>query len=276
MPRRPSIYHRPTDLEEVLQLLEKPDLLPLGGGTTLLAGDVHGGVVDLQEIGLNRISWQEKDGRLLLQVGAVTRLADLAAGLATHGRQNGPEPLLAEAIQRSGPNTYRNAATVAGHVAGRPDDSELLAAWLLLETELTYYARGSREAAAVPLTDFLDAAERPSGLITELACHWQPGRSYSERVVRTPADTPIVAVSLWQPEEQPPRLAACGLAERPFRLSAAEAIVADDLGDDAIERAAAAVKAAARHPGDFRGNAAYRAEMGAVLTRRVLKALRES
>jgi CO/xanthine dehydrogenase FAD-binding subunit len=270
MPKRPLIYHRPTRLEEALRLLDEPDLRPLGGGTRLLAGDATGGVVDLQGLGLNQVAWQEQNGRLL-HVGATTRLGDLAAVVAGDDRRNGPQRLLADAVQRAGPNTFRNAATVAGVVATREGDSELLAAWLLLEAQLTVYARGSDAAVIMPLADYLQADERPPGLITALACRWQPGRSHSERVSRTPADTAIVSISLWQPQEQPPRLAATGLAARPFRLTAAEAMVANDLDDTAIERAAAAVKAANRHPGDFRGDAAYRAEMGAVLTRRVLR-----
>jgi CO/xanthine dehydrogenase FAD-binding subunit len=273
MPKRPSIYHRPTRLEEALRLLQEPGLLPLGGGTGLLAADAPGGVVDLQALDLNQVVWQEKDSGLL-HVGATTRLVDLAAAVAGDDRRNGPQRLLVDAVQRAGPNTFRNAATVAGVVATRAADSELLAAWLLLEAHLTVYARGGDEAVAMPLADYLQADERPPGLITAIFCRWQPGRSHSERVSRTPADMPIVSISLWQPEAQPPRLAATGLAARPFRLTAAETMVANDLDDDTIERAAAAVKAANGHPGDFRGDAPYRAEMGAVLTRRVLQTLR--
>ena len=43
--------------------------------------------------------------------------------------------------------------------------------------------------------------------------------------------------------------------------------------EDAITAAADAARAAASHPGDFRGDAAYRAEMAAVLTRRVVQSL---
>jgi CO/xanthine dehydrogenase FAD-binding subunit len=287
MPKRPTSYHRPTNLEEALELLENPDLFALGGGASLLAGDAPGGVVDLQELGLDEISWPETDGQPMLQAGAGARLADLAAALAEVAEakaiarppesvwQHGPGRLLADAIQRAGPNTFRNAATVGGVVASRPTDSELLAAWLLLEAELTLYRTGSDQPAALSLADYLQADERPAGLITALSCRWQSGRGGHQRVARTPADTPIVSISAWQPEGQNPRLAASGLAPRPFRLTAAEAMIANDLDEAAVERAAAAVKAANRHPGDFRGDAAYRAEMGAVLTRRVLQMLRE-
>jgi CO/xanthine dehydrogenase FAD-binding subunit len=287
MPKRPTVYHRPHSLEEALRLLEKPDLFALGGGTSLLAGDVSGGVVDLQGLGLDKISWPENDGRFLLQAGATTRLTDLAAALAATavatgatpppepGRRHGPQQLLADAIYRAGPNTFRNVATVGGVVATRPADSELLAVLLLLETELTLYFRGHDQANAMLLTDYLQAGERPPALITALTCRWHPGRGHSERVARTPADTPIVSIAAWQPAGQRIRLAATGLAERPFRLTAAESVIASDLDKAAIERAAVAVKAANRHPGDFRGDAAYRAEMGAILVRRVLQMLGE-
>jgi CO/xanthine dehydrogenase FAD-binding subunit len=77
-------------------------------------------------------------------------------------------------------------------------------------------------------------------------------------------------VTLWQPEGQPPRLAATGIAAYPLRLADAEAHLIDSIDERTIYRAAAAARDAADHPGDFRGDADYRAEMAAVLTRRLL------
>ncbi|MEZ4517922.1 MAG: hypothetical protein R3C44_14255 [Chloroflexota bacterium] len=57
------------------------------------------------------------------------------------------------------------------------------------------------------------------------------------------------------------------------RLPDAEASVATGINEATIAAAATAAQAATRHPGDFRGDAAYRAEMAAVLTWRVLQAL---
>ena len=62
------------------------------------------------------------------------------------------------------------------------------------------------------------------------------------------------------------------MGERPFRLYDAESILASGLQETNVAAAAAAAKAACYHPGDFRGDAAYRAEMAEVLTRRVLTA----
>lgn len=252
MPERPTHYYRPENLDEAVRLLAQPDTFPLAGGTKLLAQDVAGAVVDLQAVGLNQLDWSEAG----LTVGATATLTDLAAALAE--KEDGPTQLLQKAIQQAGPNTYRNAATLGGTIASRLPDSELLAALLVLDAQL-HLADGEE----MSLADYLAAAERPFTLITAVTISWAAGQGRSERVARTPADYPIVSITLWQPDEGPGRLAATGLGERPFRLTTAEAHLNDS------EAAAAATQAANQHPGDFRGSAAYRAEMAATLTKRV-------
>lgn len=269
MTKRPTAYHRPKSLEEALSLLAKPNAVPLGGGTTLLASDFSGTVVDLQDVGLDQI--RSEKGQLF--IGATTRLTDLAEFLAlTKSNADAPDlgdcsTLLAEAVHRAGPNTYRNMATLGGVIAARLPDSELLSALLVLDAELTFADAGQ---SSVTLMDFLDANEKPPGLITEIALRWETGRGASERVARTPADYPIVSVTIWWAQEKEPRLAATGIDDRPVRLLGAEAVLADGLTGDRVMQAAAAAKAQASHPGDFRGDADYRAEMAAVLTKRVL------
>lgn len=252
MPTRPGHYYRPENLDDALRLLAQPDTLPLAGGTKLLASDVTGAVVDLQAVGLNQIDWVDD----VLHVGATATLTELATALAE--KEDGPASLLQQAIHRAGPDTYRNAATLGGTIASRLPDSELLAALLVLEAQL-HLAYDETTS----LVNYLAAEERPSLLITAIAIPWTNGLGRSERVARTPADYPIVSITLWQPAQGSACLAATGLGERPFRLTAAESSLDD------IEAAAAAAKAANQHPGDFRGDAAYRAEMAAVLTRRV-------
>lgn len=255
MTKRPTSYARPENLEDALQLLAQPDAVPLGGGTKLLTGDVDVAVVDLQDLGLNQVDWLE-DG---LRVGGAITLANLAAAL----KQDGPASLLKLAIRQAGPNTYRNAATLGGTIASRLPDSELLAVLLTLDAQLSMNGR------EMTLVEYLAAGERPSGLITAVTIPWAAGKGRSERVARTPADYPIVSVVYWQPEDGAPRLAATGLGERPFRLTAAESHLANGLTAEAIESAAQAAQAASVHPGDFRGDANYRAAMAAALTKRV-------
>jgi probable selenate reductase FAD-binding subunit len=260
MPVRPQTYHRPETLADAWQALQTPDTHPLGGGTKLLAGHLPltvTGLVDLQRLGLNQI--ELSDGGL--QVGATVRLTDWTEFLVEQA-DNSPAALLLNAIRRSGPNTYRNAATVGGTIASRLQDSELLAALLALDAHVYLY----NEETAASLGDYL-TGQQSTHLITHITISWQEGRGASERVARTPADYPIVSITGWQGEGGSLRIATTGLAERPFRLPDIDG----PLSQETIEAAAESARQSAVHPGDFRGDANYRAEMAAVLTRRVLQ-----
>ncbi len=261
MSKQPDAYFRPNNLDEAQKLLAKPDFVPLGGGTKLLTSETGlpvAGIVDLQSLGSGLIEWQ--DERLL--VGAMTRLAELTDFLATSDKADA-SPLLQNAIRQAGPNTYRNAATLGGTIASRLPDSELLAALLVLDARILFV-----DATGMPLADYLALEERPSQLITSIIIPWQAGNGRSERVARTPADYPIVSITLWEPENGRPKLSATGIAKRPLRLYAAE-----DQIPGPIENVTQAAQSASNHTGDFRGDAEYRKEMTAVLTRRILTKL---
>ena len=267
MPKQPTTYYRPRSVDEALNLLRQPNTVPLAGGTSLLATEegIDSAVVDLQDAGLDTLAWAD-DGRLL-RLGAMVRLADLDDFLAPLTEHQGGAALLRQAIRHAGPNTYRHAATVGGIVAARLPDSELLAALLALDATVSLRLPAPE---TISLAAYLAEDERPPGLITEFDVYWPAGHGAAERVARTPADYPIVSVILWQPHDGPPRLAATGIAPRPLRLTAAEAALRSGRDEATIVAATEAARAAATHPGDFRGDAAYRAEMAAVLTRRLL------
>ncbi|MCZ7672863.1 MAG: FAD binding domain-containing protein [Chloroflexi bacterium] len=225
MTKQPAAYYRPDNLAEALRLLQQPDTVPLAGGTKLLAADITVAVVDLQDLGLNQV--QGEAGRR--HFGATMTLAEISAVLAEE-EEAGPAALLRQAIQQAGPNTYRNAATLGGTIASRLPDSELLAALLVLDVTLSLYATAyTSEPEQISLVDYLAGTERPFGLITAIHIPWQNGRFASERVARTPADYPIVSVTMWQPADAAPCLAATGITPLPVRLTAAEAaLVAGD------------------------------------------------
>lgn len=266
MPKKPLSYLRPQTLDEALKLLAQPDAVPLAGGTQLLAseaGVTAAHVVDLQALGLNRIALTAGT----LTIGATATLTVLADFLA----QDPPAAaghLLQHALRYAGPNTYRNAATPGGIIAGRLADSELLAALLVLEAGLRL--QGAPDTR-MPLAAYLAADARPAGLITAVEIPWTDGRGGSDRVARTPQDSPIVSVTWWQPSDAAVRLAATGIGPRPLRLTAVERALAGGLDEASIALAADAAAGASTHPGDFRGSAGYRREMAAVLTRRLLR-----
>lgn len=270
MPARPTKYYRPRKIEDALALISVPGTVPLAGGTKLLAGEFDGAVVDLQDLQLNQI--QPLTGKLRL--GAMARLADVALYLAGKLEENDGDgkdsaaELLHKAIRLAGPNTYRNAATIGGSVAAKLADSELLATLLVLEAQVQLL---SPDPESVSLPKLLEADQPPEGLITSIDLAWSAGRGASERVARTPADYPIVSVTFWRPDGGRPRLAATGIDRRPVRLYSAEQRLADGVNQESIAAAAEAAAARCRHPGDFRGDSSYRADMAAVLTKRVLR-----
>lgn len=270
MPHKPVNFYRPLSLDEALRFLGQPNTVPLAGGTALLATEegIDSAVVDLQDAGLNQLVWAD-DGRLL-RIGAMVRLADLENLVSPLAELQGAAALLKEAIHRAGPNTYRHMATIGGVVASRLSDSELLAALLAMDAAVSLRLPAPE---TLTLAAYLQEDERPPGLIAELLVSWPAGAGAFERVARTPADQPIVSVTAWRPDNGAIRLAATGIGPRPQRLTTAEAALSGKLDSRAIDEAAAQAQAAASHPGDFRGDAAYRAEMAAVLTRRVLAAL---
>lgn len=269
MPKSPENYYRPEQLEEALSLLAQPDVVALGGGTKLLTNEaglpVHG-VVDLQALGLNQIRLEGN----MLHIGATAKLTEVADFLQAEMATAVSATLLQKAIKQAGPNTYRNAATLGGTIAAAPPDSELLAALLVLDAAITLQ---NPEVTVLPLTDYLAAASQPQGLITAVSIPITEGKAASNRVARTPADYPIVSITAFQPAGEAPRLAATGIAERPLRLNSAEAELTDGLTETAVATAAQSAQKTCIHPGDFRGDTAYRAEMAAVLTRRTLQEL---
>lgn len=272
MPQKPDNYHRPESLEEALELLAKPGSAPLAGGTKLLASETGlpgTAVIDLQALGLGQAKLVSAGDTQTLALGATLTLTKLSQFLEAELAGHEVASLLQDTIKKAGPNTYRNAATLGGTIASRLPDSELLAALLVLEATVTLHSPSSENT--ISLADYLADAERPSGLITTVTVPVLDGRGTSHRVARTPADYPIVSITGWRMTDGSFRLAATGLGERPFRLSSAEQTV-----PAGIEQAAVAASAANTHPGDFRGDAGYRAEMAAVLTSRTLAQLIES
>jgi probable selenate reductase FAD-binding subunit len=240
-------YYRPERVEEVLQLLARPGVRTaiVAGGTHLndqRAAPLAEEVVDLQALGLDGVS--EVKGRLRL--GAMTRLQSLV-------EDERVPALLREMAHREGPNTLRNGATLGGAVVVADPESELLAALLVHEAEVELqFQSGSRHLA---LADFLAGlpGSVEGGVVTAVSVVTS-GQGSSERVARTPADRPIVAVVARQDEAGQIRLALCGVASTPILVKL-----------DQLQNL--------QPPADFRGSSAYRREMAVVLSRRVVESL---
>jgi CO/xanthine dehydrogenase FAD-binding subunit len=267
MPKRPSAYHRPTSLEEALRLLAQPNAAPLGGGTCLLADDVSASlIVDLQDLGLERIT----EGEYALSLGAMARLDDILRFVSAS--EDLAEPLVAGAglrgdmvdlwrygLYAAGPNTFRHAITLGGLVAGRSPTSELIALLLVFGTRLQVLGWDGL-AQNLWLEEYLTKA--PQGLLTQFEVSFSHGRGAVQRVGRTPADAPIVAVVGWRPDgEDAVRLAAVGVDDLPRLLPPCPLESDFEAWLQGVE---------APFPADFRGSSAYRRAVFVALARRVL------
>jgi CO/xanthine dehydrogenase FAD-binding subunit len=193
-------------------------------------------VIDLQAVGLNQIEVEVET----IIIGTLVRLQALA------DHEDMPE-LVRQMALREGPNTFRHMGTVGGVAATADPESELYAA-LLLHEAVVKVQSGAGEGR-VPLAEFEVGQKQ---LITAVTIQ-RHGQAASDRVARTPADRPIVAVVARRVGETV-LLAACGVAKRPMLIDA-----------DEIDQI--------NPPADFRGSSVYRREMTAVLSQRVLAEL---
>lgn len=239
-------YHRPTDLETVIELLSRP-----GVHTALLAGGTHltphldeliEEVVDLQAAGLDTITTALGE----ITLGAMVRLQTIVD-------DERMPALLQETARREAPNTLRQAATLGGLVVGADPESELLAA--LLVSEANVEIRNAHGTRQLPLPAFLvDVPTALAGGVVTAITVASGGQGIAERVARTPADRAIVAAVGRKGDDGLLKLALCGVAATPILVDPAEV--------DALNP-----------PADFRGSSDYRRQMIQVLTQRVVAAL---
>lgn len=263
-------YQRPNDLMTALRLLARPGYRPLAGGTAAV-GPVNAdtiGLVDLSGLPL-RFSRLESAGLVLGAMTPLEELLELPELLLAGGG------VLGRAVERTGPPSLLARATLGGSLARPGRAPELVTALLALGATATVVrlhnsglVRDIREVGAIPR----------GGLIECITIPTNPVHAGYERVSRTPRDLPAVAVVAAVALGgggfvKHVRIAACGVAPRPVRLAAAEAVLEGAAPIAAVlGRAAEAAAAAVKPPSDLRGSAEYRRHLAGVLTRRALAA----
>lgn len=199
--------------------------------------------IDLQATELDQITYSQNR----LTLGAMVRLQTIVE------EEQAPQ-LLGETAKREGPNTLRHAATIGGLIAGADWESELLAALLVLEAQVTVQTVAGSQTIA--LSHFLRnvPANLKGGLVTAVSMA-TTGKIAGDRVARTPADRPIVAAIGRLDDRGQIHLAFCGVAQTPLLLDPTR------------------LESSLNPPGDFRGSSAYRRQVALTLARRVLATL---
>jgi CO/xanthine dehydrogenase FAD-binding subunit len=178
-------YHRPETLEQAKKLLDRksPLTIPLGGGTTIShQSEEPFAVVDLQSLGLDRISFEKST----IKMGSMVRLqslvenCDLPAGLI-------------KATRRETSINIRRSASIGGTLVTSDGKSPLLGCLLALDVRL-FWEPGNK---SIFLAEWLEKEreKNPGKLISGIEFNAPEDVEY-EDIARSPEDRPIAFVTL--------------------------------------------------------------------------------
>jgi CO/xanthine dehydrogenase FAD-binding subunit len=272
-------YRAPRTIDEAIGFLASDaDAMVLAGGQSLMpALNFRAAsptiLVDIQHVdGLKGLA--TADGEIVIR--AMTRHRELELD-ADVRRLN---PLVAETMQHVAHIPIRNRGTVVGSLCHADPSAELPLLFVLLDG--TMVARGPAGTRRIPASEFfqsfLTTARRQDEIVIEARLPVLPegaGWAYDE-VTRRHGDYALVGVGCvldldGDGRARAVRLAACGIADRPLRLSAAERMLAGTRlapGDvnEAVRVSAAAVTAA----DDMNTSASFRRRALGGLIRRII------
>jgi carbon-monoxide dehydrogenase medium subunit len=189
-------------------------------------------------------------------------------------------PLLAKALPFIGHEAIRSRGTIGGSLAHADPAAELPAVAVATGARLvaTSQARGRRTVPAEEffITHFTTALE-PDEIVTQVQFPAAPeGSGFGfQEVARRHGDFAMVGVAAVLHAADgiidQARLVLTGMADKPVRAAAAEAVLVGSPADPAtLEEAAAVVAADLDPPSDLHGSTAYRRHVATVLARRSL------
>ncbi|MCK9916511.1 FAD binding domain-containing protein [Microbacteriaceae bacterium K1510] len=281
---KPSLfdYKAPATIDEAVALLAAdPDAAVLAGGQSLLPAMNFrvanpSALVDIQHVqGLTGIAID--NGEIVIK--AMVRHRELELDVSVQG----VNPLIAETLQHVAHVPIRNRGTVVGSLCHADPSAEMPLLFVLLGGTLT--ARGPAGIRTIAAEDFFKAflttARAHDEIITEARLPVLPegaGWAFDE-VTRRHGDYALVGVGCvlslsGDGTVETIRLAACGIADKPVRLKASEAVLLGTALTPAdLDKAAAASTSAVTTPDDMNTSAAFRRRaLGALIRRLVAKA----
>jgi len=247
-------YHRPEKMAEALDLLSRksPITRPLGGGTLLsVANDEEYAVVDLQKLGLSKISKKGKS----LSVGATTTLQSLL-------QFDFLTPALAQALKLEATRTFSQSATVAGARVSADGRSHFARAALAMDPQLILEPDQQKISYGEILP--LRSEKLAGKLILEIIFPVNVGLSY-QYVARTPADLPIISIALARWSTGRTRLVIGGFGMAPH-------LALDGKDESGLQEALDNTLLGAS---DQWASEEYRAEAGSALLKRAQEDLQE-
>lgn len=244
-----TAYYRPKSIQEALQLLKDPANVPIGGGSTLSNIQRDVAVVDLQNLGLNKIL--EIGDRII--IGAAVTLESMLNYFSSSADME-------NAIKIEASKNQREQATIAGLVCTSDGRSPLLSLLLALDVSIKWQP----DDIETSLGSFLAQRNdwRKVGLITEFSFAKDINYRF-ESVGRSPFDLPVICIAAAQWPSKRLRIVAGGFGSLPI-------LVSDGNSSDNVELA---VENALLAASDEWASAEYRIAAGKKIAARMKKAL---
>jgi len=279
----PYDYCKPTSLGEAFQHLTSPGkVVAVVAGATDLIPRVRDGVfhpdlvVDVKGLPrLRDLTVQAGTGSLF--VGAAIRMNELARSELVRSNWS----VLADAAASMGNEQVRNRATIGGNICTASPAADTAPALYVLEGLVQIAGPGGERQ--LPVADFITGPRKTALRLGEIVIGLVLPRppdgtvgAFEKLSRRQAGDLSIVSVAaLAIPEAARPswRLALGAVSPTPLRAAESEAILAGDLSDEAIDRAAAAAYGCCCPISDIRAGQEYRQAMVINLTRRVVRAI---
>lgn len=273
----------PATLNEAVAALDPddPSVRPIAGGTALVLMMKSRVFRPQRLVSLRRLNGDlrtiRRDADGTLRVGALVSLAALERSKELAAAA----PVVSSALRTLSNIRIRNVATLGGHLAHGDPHMDLPPILITLGARVRAVSPGGERWIDVGdlISGYYETTLRGDELIAEVAIPPQtPGTRahYAKHTALSADDWPAVGIAVAFRREngaiRDARVAVSAATERPTRLAAAEAVLADAGGSEAFAHAADAAADEVQTLGDLRGSAAYKREMVRVHVRRALLA----
>lgn len=278
----PFGYHRVTTVSDAVEMLTAYE-----GSARLLAGGQSlapmlnmrlvrpDALIDIN--GLRELARIETDGDGTV-LGALVRYSTIETDCRVAQRL----PLLATVVTHIGDRQVRNRGTVGGSLAQGDPTGEMPLACMVLDATVVLTGPGGRREVSVTqlYEDSYSTVIQPDEVLTHVRFPPSPDHHAFAEMCRRHNDFAVISVACAASRQADGtwsdiRIGLGGVADTPFRATAAEALLSGtSLDDEALRAAGRLAVEQADPPTDVRASADYRRHLVPIYVRRVLTKLR--
>lgn len=236
---------RPQSLEEAYELNQKRTNRILGGMLWIRMSNIQiQKAIDLSGLGLDKIEETEEE----FSIGCMVTLRELElhTGLNTCF-----EGLIRRSVEDIVGVQFRNSATIGGSLFGRFGFSDVLTAFLVLDTYVELYRGG-----VCPLAEFA-SGKRDNDILVRVIVKKTKGHYAYQSYRNTKTDFPVLAVAMAQAENG----VKAAVGARPQR---AEVRIVTDMEKNTLK----ALADSFAYGSNMRASAEYRKHLASVLLKR--------